>query len=226
MAKKKLIIFRTESKWFTLFACIMTGIIVYLATNIGQMISKIVNPDIKRTEINTVGEISSIDIDEVMGSKDDSKLSDEEALSLGKELYNKVQELYYFNSPEETNLCRKDTEELYDCTGLYLELKNYFSINNIVGDSNIFNHFEEKDGKYYIRTSSTKYAGSNITTLTLKSNEINKITFEATTITKWSDDSSYNQKEETSITEIEIIKEDNDKKVSKYSFKFNNKLVE
>lgn len=36
---------KTSSIFFTIFACLMTGVVVFLATNIGQKASKAVNPD-------------------------------------------------------------------------------------------------------------------------------------------------------------------------------------
>ena len=44
---------------FTLFACIMTGVIVFLATNLGQKAAKVVDPETKSTKSNTEEKIES-----------------------------------------------------------------------------------------------------------------------------------------------------------------------
>ena len=71
---------------FTLFACVMTGIIVFLATNIGQKASKVVNPETKGSKgSNVTSNIESNATSNVESNATSNATTDKIEVTLNKE---------------------------------------------------------------------------------------------------------------------------------------------
>ena len=197
---------------FTVFACVMTGVIVFLATNLGDKASKVVDPETNSGTTTTSNAPAS------------TKLSDEEALKLGKEMFAKAQEVDPFNDFKEAEICNPvtvpGTDLHYECTSHYAKVKEVFAEENIgtyvnfdarseIEYKNIFSYFVSKDGKYYLPDFGCCILRELTSTTTLKSNEENKIVLTNT----------YARKDNPSVTasfDFIIVKENGTWKVSQY----------
>ena len=226
---------------FTVFACVMTGIIVFLATNLGDKASKVVDPEtnsgntttsnvesnvasnaVSNTDSNVVSNVTSnVASNTTTSNAAATKLTDAEALTVGKDLYKKAE--YYYPLPLAQGVNEVCTEykpdaEYYDCTTLYNELKKIYTANH-----EVFKQFTLKDGKYLYYYGGMGFIGSNETTLTLKSNDVNTISFTATTVTTALIDENRSETS-TSSADFVIVKENGTWKVSTYTFKPGNTL--
>ena len=192
---------------FTLFACIMTGVIVFLATNIGQKASKVVDPDTNSgsKESNITSNVES----NTTSNVPETKLSDADALKLGNELYAKAKAAAVtpLNIQKCTEISTEGSYTTYDCTALYNEAKTVFTENH-----NTFNNYTLKDGKYLYTAGATGAVGTDTTTLTIKTNEATIIAFTASTVSTAFDGS----KSEPITSDFIIVKENGTWKVSQY----------
>ena len=227
--------------FFTVFACVMTGIIVFLACNLGDKASKVVDPEtnsgdtttsnvesnvasnaVSNTDSNVVSNVTSNVVSNTTTSNTAAtKLTDAEALAVGKDLYKKAE--YYYPFPLASgihDLCVGENADMgdYDCTSFYNELKKVYT-----ADNEVFKQFTLKDGKYYFSYGGTGYIGVNTTTLALKSNDVNTISFTATTVTTALIDENRSETS-TSSADFVIVKENGTWKVSTYTFKPGNTL--
>ena len=165
---------------FTLFACVMTGIIVFLATNLGYKASKVVDPDTSNSTSNVESNTTV-----------ETKLSETEALEIGKTLYTKAQSVQPTLLTIVEDECTNYSDG-YDCPTLYNKIVDLYSTDNSVSimditeSRNVFSYFKIENGKYIVTEAGMGYVGQCETTLTVKSIEENKITYTATSIEKLS----------------------------------------
>ena len=71
---------------FTIFACIMTGIIVFLATNLGQKASKIISPDVEKTHSKS-NLLQNVKVELVSSSENGKEKAVVVATENGKEVW-------------------------------------------------------------------------------------------------------------------------------------------
>ena len=212
---------------FTLFACIMTGIIVFLATNIGQKASKTVDPDTpKKNEVtsnvesnttsNVESNVTSNATSNVVSNTTSNvpvatKLSDTEALAIGKDLYKKALE-NTINPLNAARYCTKlsgDSDVTYDCTNLYNNLKTIF-----VANHDVFKVVTVKDGKYLYTAGATGVVGTFTTTLSLVSVDTEKLVFTANTTIDYGAAGGNSSTSDA----FEVVKENGTWKVSKFTY--------
>ena len=141
-----------------------------------------------------------------------TKLTDAEALSVGKDLYKKATKniINPFNVSNCTKISGDDSSTLYDCTTAYNTLKTIF-----VANHEAFKVFNVKDGKYLYTAGGTGAVGTFTTTLTVASVDTDKLVFTAKTTIEYGKGIKADQKTDT----FEVVKENGTWKVSKYTYR-------
>ena len=221
--------------FFTVFACVMTGIIVFLATNLGDKASKVVDPEtnsgttttsnvesnvvsnvtsnaVSNTDSNVVSNVTSNVVSNTTTSNTAAtKLSDSEALAIGKDLYTKANEnvVNPLNARKCTQVKADGSDFVYDCTNAYNYLKTIF-----VSNSEVFKVFKLENGKYMYYTGATGSIGTYTTTLSLVSVSTDKLVFTANTTIDYGEVGGT----EKTADAFEVVKENGTWKVSKFTY--------
>lgn len=208
--------------------------IVAASFNIGVKVGKMVEGNDITTTSNS-NELSNKDNSNITSNADSnvtsnvesnvnsniSKLSNEEALNIGNDLYKKAKTSYADKMNQEScsDSSNIDGEMLTDCTSLYNNLLNYFSTNNQVSrggspKENIFSSFINKNSKYYLVPSGGGFNGEAKTTLTISSLEENKIIFTAKSVISLPNEQGQLEVDSTETDDFIIVKENNTWKIS------------
>lgn len=200
--------------------------IVGAGFNLGTKFGKMVEGNDSTTTSNN-NQLSNKDNSNVTSNVDSnvnsniSKLSDEEALNVGNDLYKKAKTSYddKMNQDSCSDSSNIDGEMLTDCTVLYNNLLTYFSTNNQVsrGDStkeNIFSSFINKNNKYYLVPSGGAFLGEAKTTLAISTLDENKIIFTAKSVISKPNEQGQLVVDSTVTDDFIIVKENNTWKIS------------